>query len=75
MISKYRPQAAIYAFTHNATVAQLTNLYWGAHPILCEQAPTTESMVRMAEQELLSRGLLKAGDILGVCLLYTSRCV
>jgi pyruvate kinase len=66
MISKYRPQAAIYAFTHNATVAQLTNLYWGAHPILCEQAPTTESMVRMAEQELLSRGLLKAGDILGV---------
>jgi pyruvate kinase len=66
MISKYRPQAAIYAFTHNATVAQRTNLYWGAHPIKCEQAPTTESMVRMAEQELLSRGLLKPGDVLGV---------
>jgi pyruvate kinase len=66
MISKYRPQAAIYAFTHNATVAQRTNLYWGAHPIKCAQAPTTESMVRMAEQELLSRGLLKPGDVLGV---------
>ena len=26
MISKYRPQAAIYAFTPNATVAQRTNL-------------------------------------------------
>ncbi len=66
MISKYRPQAAIYAFTHNATVAQRTNLYWGAHPIKCAQAPTTESMVRLAEQELLTRGLLKPGDVLGV---------
>ena len=66
MISKYRPQAAIYAFTHNATVAQRTNLYWGVHPIRCEQAPTTESMVRMAEQELLAHGLLKPGDVLGV---------
>src|ERR1700678_2512777 len=33
MISKYRPQAAIYAFTPNSTVAQRTNLYWGAHPM------------------------------------------
>ncbi len=35
MISKYRPQAAIYAFTHNSAVAQRTNLYWGVHPMKC----------------------------------------
>src|SRR5271169_1109103 len=46
MISKYRPQAAIYAFTHNSTVAQRTNLYWGAHPMKCAQALSTEDMVR-----------------------------
>ena len=66
MISKYRPQAAIYAFTHNSTVAQRTNLYWGAHPMKCGQALSTDDMVDTAEQELLSRGLLQPGDVLGV---------
>jgi pyruvate kinase len=66
MISKYRPQAAIYAFTHNSTVAQRTNLYWGAHPMKCAQALSSENMVSVAEQGLLSRGLLKPGDVLGV---------
>src|SRR5271156_444525 len=66
MISKYRPQAPIYAFTHNATVAQRTNLYWGVHPMKCAPALSAENMVRVAEFELLSRGLLKAKDVLGV---------
>jgi pyruvate kinase len=66
MISKYRPQAAIYAFTHNSTVAQRTNLYWGVHPMKCDQALSAEHMVRVAEQELLLRGLLKPADVLGV---------
>jgi pyruvate kinase len=66
MISKYRPQAAIYAFTHNSTVAQRTNMYWGVHPMKCDQALSTDNMVDVAEFELLSRGLLKSGDVLGV---------
>jgi pyruvate kinase len=66
MISKYRPQAAIYAFTHSATVAQRTNLYWGVHPMKCTQALSIDHMVDMAEEELLSRGLLKSADVLGV---------
>jgi pyruvate kinase len=66
MISKYRPQAAIYAFTHNARVAQRTNLYWGVSPMKCEQALSTDHMVDVAEEELLRRGLLKAADVLGV---------
>jgi pyruvate kinase len=66
MISKYRPQAEIYAFTHNATVAQRTHLYWGVHPMNCAQALSTDNMVDVAEFELLSRGVLKAKDVLGV---------
>ncbi len=66
MISKYRPQASIYAFTHNAAVAQRTNLYWGAHPVKCAPALSTDHMVDMAEEALLNRGLLKSGDVLGV---------
>ena len=66
MISKYRPHSAIYAFTHSSVVAQRINLYWGVQPVKCAQALSTDSMVDIAEHELLSRALLKAGDVLGV---------
>jgi pyruvate kinase len=66
MISKYRPKARIFAFTPSPTVAQRTNLYWGAHPMMCAQALSSEHMVRVAEKELWDRDLLKAGDVLGV---------
>ncbi|MGA8763558.1 MAG: pyruvate kinase alpha/beta domain-containing protein, partial [Candidatus Sulfotelmatobacter sp.] len=66
MISKYRPKAAIYAFTHVWPVVPRANLFWGVHPVRCRQARSAEEMVRMAEQELLRRGLLKPGEVLGV---------
>lgn len=66
MISKYRPHAPIYAFTPAERVAQRTNLYWGVHPMNCGQAHSAEHMVSMAQQELLNRGLIEKGDVLGV---------
>lgn len=66
MISKYRPKAAIYAFTHMESVVQRMNLYWGVHPVRCRQARSAEQMVSMAEQDLVRRGLIKPGDVLGV---------
>ncbi len=66
MISKYRPQVAIYAFTHMEPVVHRMNLYWGVHPVRCRQAHSAEQMVTMAEQDLVRRGLLKPGDVLGV---------
>lgn len=66
MISKYRPEAPIFAFTPNSTVAQRINLYWGVHPVKCAPALSAEHMVNVAEKELLGRRLLKPGDVLGV---------
>ena len=66
MISKYRPKAAIYAFTPNLAIAQRTHLYWGVHPFRSEPKLSTDTMVDVAEHELLASGLLKAGDVLGV---------
>src|SRR5579862_9114768 len=66
MISKYRPKAPIYAFTHLAPVVQRMNLYWGVHPVRCPQARSAEQMVTMAEQDLVRRGVLRPGDVLGV---------
>jgi pyruvate kinase len=66
MISKYRPKAEIYAFTPNRTVTQRENILWGVHPVMCVPALSAEEMVRTAEGELLSRGVLKPGAVLGV---------
>ncbi|MHB8216766.1 MAG: pyruvate kinase [Candidatus Sulfotelmatobacter sp.] len=66
MISKFRPQAPIYAFTHIPSVVQRANLFWGVHPIRCGHAPSTDEMVLVAEKELLARRVLVPGAVLGV---------
>ncbi len=66
MLSKHRPKAPIYAFTHVAPVVPRMNLYWGVQPVSCSQANSAHQMVTMAEQDLVGRGLLKPGDVLGV---------
>src|SRR4029077_9821586 len=62
----YRPKVPIYAFTHAEPVVHRMNLYWGVHPVRCRQARSAEQMVSMAEQDLVRRGLLQPGEVLGV---------
>jgi pyruvate kinase len=66
MISKYRPKAAIYAFSHMLPVCNRMNLFWGVTPVRTEQARSAEDMVTTAERELLRQGRIKVGDVLGV---------
>ena len=66
LISKYRPAAPIYAFTAFPQVANRLNLLWGVSPILEQSARTGDDMVRAAEQELLRRRAVVAGDVIGV---------
>lgn len=66
LISKYRPKAAIYGFSHSANVCNRMNLLWGVYPLHHPPAQTVEAMVSAAEQSLVKRGLLKTGDVVGV---------
>jgi pyruvate kinase len=66
LISKYRPQAEIYAFCRALPVCNRLNLLWGVQPVLRQQALTAEEMLYAAEQELVRRGRVKTGDVLGV---------
>jgi pyruvate kinase len=66
LISKYRPQAEIYAFSRAVPVCNRMNLFWGVRPIRRDQALNAEGMLRAAEQELLRQNRVKAGDIVGV---------
>ncbi len=66
MISKHRPKALIYAFSRRQEVCNRMNSLWGVHPVHKDRWESAEAMVRTAERELISKGLLRAGDVLGL---------
>ena len=66
LISKYRPKAAIYAFTRVLPVCHRMNLFWGVRPVRQDHALSAEDMVLIAEKELLAGNRVKMGDVLGV---------
>jgi pyruvate kinase len=66
MISKYRPRAGIYAFSHLLSVCNRMNLFWGVYPVQRDPARSAEDMLSAAEHELLRQGRIKVGDVLGV---------
>jgi pyruvate kinase len=66
MISKYRPQSEIYAFSQALPVCNRMNLFWGVHPVPHKQTRSAEDMVSVAEKNLLRLGRIKGGDVLAV---------
>jgi pyruvate kinase len=66
MISKYRPQSEIYAFSQAAPVCNRMNLFWGVHPVRQQQTYSADDMVSVAERNLLQQGRIKTGDVLAV---------
>jgi pyruvate kinase len=66
MLSKHRPKVRIHAFSRRPEVCNRMNALWGVHPIHKQQWESVESMLKTAEAELLSKGLIHNGDVLGV---------
>src|SRR3989454_3096989 len=66
LISKYRPPTEIYAFSHTPAVCNRMNLLWGVQPVRRGHSLTAEQKLLAAEQELLRRGSVKSGNVLGV---------
>jgi pyruvate kinase len=66
MLSKHRPQALIYAFSRRPEVCNRMNALWGVQPIHADKWESAEGMVKTAEKELIARGLLHSGDVLGL---------
>ena len=66
MLSKYRPAADIYAFTHLETVCNRMNLLWGVTPLRCPASLSAAHMAEFAEQELLRLQVLSPGDVFGL---------
>ncbi|MCI0349223.1 MAG: pyruvate kinase [Acidobacteriales bacterium] len=66
LISKYRPKCNIFAFASEPRVCNRINLFWGVRPVTCGHTPSTEDMVRKAEQDLLRINAVQPGDVLGI---------
>jgi pyruvate kinase len=66
LISKYRPRAEVYAFSHIPVVCNRLNLLWGVRPIATSPFRTAEAMVTNTENFLLETGVVQGGDVVGI---------
>jgi len=66
LLSKYRPDAPIFALSPFEHVVHRTMLLWGTHPIQCERFEGTDTLVSMAEDILESGGYVKSRQVVGI---------
>ncbi len=66
LLSKYRPQAPIYALSPYEAVVYRSMLLWGTYPILCERFEDTDMLVSMAEETLERLGYVRRSQVLGI---------
>ncbi len=66
LLSKYRPNARIFALSPAPEVIGKTMLLWGVYPMLCERFSEMDKLVNMAEATLQKGGHVQHGQILGI---------
>ncbi len=66
LLSKYRPEAPIYAMSPFETVVNRTMLLWGTHPICVSRFEGTDTLVQVAEGVLEGAGFVKPGQVVGI---------
>jgi len=66
LVSKYRPQATIVAFTPSTETYRRMALLWGVTPICFERQESTDDMIMAAEAVLLERGMVSPGERLAM---------
>jgi len=66
MLSKRRPEAAIYAFTQSETVCNRMNSLWGVTAMRCPAKLSVERMAEFAEEELMRVKALSRGAVFGL---------
>ncbi len=62
VMSKYRPNAPIYALTPLAATFHQLALYWGITPVISPLGKSTDQMLATGEKNLLKKGLIKKGQ-------------
>ena len=68
VVSKYRPKAAILAYTPDERVLRQLNLRWGVYPMLGKHWDNNSGMTVAAAEAAILHGYVKPGD----CTIITS---
>jgi pyruvate kinase len=66
LISKYRPRAEVYAFSHVPAVCNRMNLYWGVRPVLIKPPRTVDQMIDETETELRRARVVDTSDVVAI---------
>ena len=62
LASKFRPRGQIFAMTPNQTTYDRLALAWGVTPVLAPTVASTDELLLLGEQILLSKGLVQKGQ-------------
>jgi pyruvate kinase len=62
LVARYRPPVPIYAFTHSESVARQLSVIYGITSMLVPNPTDTDEMVKVIDQTLLGRKLVKPRD-------------
>jgi pyruvate kinase len=62
LLSQYRPNGPIYAFTNTTHVRRRLNIHWGVHAFIIKFSKDPELSIGRAITLLLSKELIKEGD-------------
>jgi pyruvate kinase len=63
LASCQRPPCPIFAFTTALRTHQYLALVWGVYPLVFDSLNTTEEIIKRAEEMLLERKLINAGEV------------
>jgi len=66
LISKYRPRAEVYAFSHVPAVSNRMNLYWGVHPVPIKAPRSVDAMIAVTEAELRRAKVVSTDDVVAI---------
>ena len=66
LLSKYRPEAPIFAMSPFEAVVQRSMLLWGTHPIHTKRFEGTDTLVQVAEDVLEGAGFVRPGQVVGI---------
>jgi pyruvate kinase len=66
LISKYRPRAEVYAFSHDPAVCNRMNLYWGVRPVLIKAPHSIEAMIDLTEAQLRRAKVVNTDDVVAI---------
>jgi pyruvate kinase len=66
LISKYRPRAEVYAFSHQPAVCNRLNLYWGVRPVLIRATRNVADMIDATEVHLRRAKVVDTDDVVAI---------